>query len=56
MLTQAKNYNLNLQDFGGKEIYQMKDIIDFILRKVSECLLYMQVMNKTVLQSASSAD
>ncbi len=34
----------------------MQNLIDFILRKVSECFLYMQVMNKNVLASASSQD
>lgn len=54
MLAQQQNFSLNLKDFGDQEVFEMQNIVDFILRKVSDCILYMQVMNKNVFASATS--
>lgn len=48
LMSQSKNYNLNLKDFGDQEVFEMQNIVDFILRKVAEVILYMQVMNKNI--------
>lgn len=53
LLSQQKNYSLNLKDFGGQEVFEMQNIVDFILRKVAEVILKMQVMNKNVFMAAT---
>ena len=48
LMAESKNYNLNLKDFSEQPVFEMQNIVDFILRKVADCLLYMQIMNKNV--------
>ncbi len=39
LLAEQKNYNINLKDLGGENVFEMQNIVDYILRKVSDCLL-----------------
>jgi hypothetical protein len=54
LISQQKNLSLNLKDFGDQEVFEMQNIVDYILRKVAEVVLFMQVMNKNVFQSATT--
>jgi len=54
LIAESKNYQINLKDMqGGEPVFEMQNIVDFILRKVSECFLQQIIMNKTILQSAT---
>ena len=39
LITESKNYQINLKDMSGEPVFEMQNIVDFILRKVSECFL-----------------
>ena len=39
LLAEQKNYNINLKDLGGESVFEMQNIVDYILRKVSDCIL-----------------
>lgn len=39
LIAESKNYQINLKDMGGESVFEMQNIVDFILRKVADCLL-----------------
>jgi hypothetical protein len=53
LIAESKNYQINLKDMQGEPVFEMQNIVDFILRKVSECFLQQIIMNKNILQSAT---